>query len=365
MSWTKHMKLIITGGGTGGHVYPGLAVARELKERGGGHGVLFVGAKRGLETQLVPKEGIEFTALNVSGLKGKGVLTSLVSVWSLMTAIVQSLAIIRKSRPDVVIGVGGYASGPMGLAAIMAGKPLAIAEQNAQPGLTNSWLGKFAKKIFLSMPESKYCFAKGVGEVTGNPVMPEFFSVKRSAGAGPMNILLIGGSQGAAPLNDAMAQAAPLLDPIAESISITHQTGKADLEMMRTIYKNSRFPWVAENFFHDMPQKIADADLVISRAGAGAVSEICAVGRAAIYIPFPRAADDHQTKNAMSVVKTGGAILVPEAKLNGKLIARNIAQFASSRDRLVEMGKRARSLSWPGAAAKIVDGLLELAGEAV
>lgn len=364
MSSKKHMKLIITGGGTGGHVYPGLAVARELKSRGGGHSVLFVGAKRGLETKLAPKEGIAFTALSVTGLKGKGVLRGLLSMLSLMTALAQSLVIIRKTRPDVVIGVGGYASGPMGLAAIMAKKPLAIAEQNAQPGLTNSYLGKFAKKVFLSMPESQFCFPKGIGEITGNPVMPEFFSVKRNAGNGSMNILVIGGSQGAAPLNNAMAQAAPLLDPIAGSISITHQTGEADLEMMRTIYKNSRFPCVAEKYFYDMPQRIADADLVISRAGAGAVSEICAVGRAAIYIPFPHAADDHQTKNAMSVVKTGAAILVPETELNGKLIASRIAQFASSRERLKQMGKQARNLSRPGAAAKIVDGLLELAGEA-
>lgn len=134
--------------------------------------------------------------------------------------------------------------------------------------------------------------------------------------------------------------------------------------MMRTIYKNSRFPWVTEKYFDDMPQRIADADLVISRAGAGAVSEICAVGRAAIYIPFPHAADDHQTKNAMSVVKTGAAILVPETELNGKLVARNVAQFVSSRERLAEMGKRARNFSKPGAAAKIVDGLLEMAGDA-
>jgi len=365
MSWTKHMKLIITGGGTGGHVYPGLAVARELKKRDGEHSLLFVGAKRGLETKLVPKEGIEFEALNVTGLKGKGVIGTLVSLFSLITALAQSLAIIRRSRPDVIVGVGGYASGPMGLAAIMAGKPLAIAEQNAQPGLTNSWLGKFAKKIFLSMPESIHCFPEGAGEVTGNPVMQEFFSAKRSAGIGLMNILVIGGSQGALPLNGAMAQAAPLLDPIAGSISITHQTGETDLEMMRTIYKNSRFPWVAERYFHDMPQRIADSDLVISRAGAGAVSEICAVGRAAIYIPFPHAADDHQTKNAMSVVKTGGAVLVPESELNGKLIARRIAQFEIARERLVKMGNLARKLSRPGAAAKIVDRLLELAGEAV
>lgn len=364
MSLAEYMKLIITGGGTGGHVYPGLAVARELKKRGGGHSVLFVGAKRGLETKLAPKEGIEFKALNVTGLKGKGVLNGSLSLLSLMTALVQSLVIIRKIRPDVVIGVGGYASGPMGIAAIMSGKPLAIAEQNAEPGLTNSWLGKFAKKVFLSMPESRFCFPKEVGEVTGNPVMPEFFSAKRSAGIGRMNILVIGGSQGATPLNNALAQAAPLLDPIAESISITHQTGEADLEMMRTIYKNSRFPWVAEKYFHDMPQKIADADLVISRAGAGAVSEICAVGRAAIYIPLPHAADDHQTKNAMSVVKTGAAILVPETELNGKLIARRVAQFVNSTERLTKMGKRARNLSKPGAAARIVDGLLEMAGEA-
>lgn len=358
------MKLIITGGGTGGHVYPALAVARELLGRRPDHEVLFVGAKRGLETKLAPRAGYRIETLNVTGLKGRGAAARARSLFLLAGALFRSLGIIRRHRPDVVLGVGGYASGPMGLATALSGRPLAIAEQNSVPGMTNRWLGKFAKKVFVSFPGSEKAFPEGKAAVTGNPALPEFFDAQEKKVGDTLNVLVIGGSQGAVSINNAMAQAAPLLDKVAEKINIVHQTGERDLEMMRTIYKNSRFGWEAGAFFHDMPKRMAEADLVISRAGAGAIFEICASGRASALVPFPHAADDHQTKNAQALEQRGAAIVIDDAALDGKAVAGLVGRFLDAPGRLEEMGRKARRMAKPDAAAKIVDGLLELAGEA-
>ncbi len=366
MNLEQHeMKLVITGGGTGGHIYPGLAVARELKARRGDHTILFVGGERGMEKDIVHREGFAFTSLRVTGLKGKTPIHKATSLFYLLAAFVKSYILIKKDRPDVVLGVGGYASGPMSLAAIAARRPLALAEQNAAPGLTNRWLGRFAKTVFVTWAGSETMFPEGRGKLVGNPVIPAFFNTKRRTGDNLLNILVIGGSQGAATLNRAMAEAAPLLDEVADRISIVHQTGRTDLEMMKTIYNNARFKWEAESYFYDMPQRIADADLVFSRAGAGAVAEICAVGRAAVYVPYPHAADDHQTKNAMSIVKSDAAIMVDDSSVDGKKAAGIIKKFIDSRQRLKDMGRRAKKLAKPDSAARIVDELLALAGEAV
>ena len=367
MKWMLNdMRLIITGGGTGGHVYPGIAVARELISRDERHEVLWVGAKRGLESKLVADEKFNFKALDIMGLKGKGIAAKAVSFAKLMVATVQSLRLIQAFKPDVVLGVGGYASGPMSLASLTTGRPLALAEQNAAPGMTNRMLARFAKALFLSWPSSERFFHKNVRSIlAGNPVMSEFFTAKRNRTDTRLNILVIGGSQGAGSINRAMAQAAPLLDPIADKISIVHQTGDTDIEMMRTIYKNAGFKWEAEPFFDDMPQKIANADLVISRSGAGAVTEICSVGRAAVYVPYPYAADDHQTKNAESAMTTRAAIVVADKELNGSWITRTIDRFEKSREQLAQMGERAKKLARPEAAKTIVDELLAISGETV
>jgi len=358
------MKLVITGGGTGGHIYPGLAVARELKTRRGDHTILFVGGEGGMEKDIVPREGFAFTPLKVTGLKGKTPVQKAVSLFHLVGAVARSYILIKEERPDVVLGVGGYASGPISLAAVAARRPLALAEQNAAPGMTNRWLGRFAKTVFVTWAGSENMFPGGRGKLVGNPVIPAFFNARRKTVDNLLNILVIGGSQGSATLNRAMAEAAPSLDEVADRISIVHQTGRADLEMMKTIYKNARFKWEAESYFYDMPQRIADADLVFSRAGAGAVAEICAVGRAAVYVPYPHAADDHQTKNAMSIVKSDAAIMMDDSAVNGKTAAGTIKRFIDSKQRLKDMGRRAKRLAKPDAAARIVDELLALAGEA-
>lgn len=358
------MKLIITGGGTGGHVYPGLAVARELLARGPEHEVVFVGAARGLEARLAPAAGLPFVALGVTGMVGRGPLAGLAAMLRLCAAFVKSLWIIARTRPDAALGVGGYASGPMGLAALAARVPLALAEQNAAPGLTNRWLGRFARRVFASWPESLPHFPAKAAMVTGNPVRAEFFTAARAKSGERVRVLIVGGSQGAGSINRAMAQAVEPLNALSGRLSITHQTGTRDLAAVRASYGAARFEWEAREFFDDMPQRLADADLVISRAGAGAVFEVCAAGRAAVFVPFPHAADDHQTKNAMALVSANAAMLIPGAEVSGARLAEVIRWAERNRDQLAAMGERAKSFARPRAAALIVDELLTMVKEA-
>ncbi|MDH4184246.1 MAG: undecaprenyldiphospho-muramoylpentapeptide beta-N-acetylglucosaminyltransferase [Nitrospinota bacterium] len=358
------MKLIITGGGTGGHIYPGIAVARELLSRGSGHSVLWVGARRGLESTIVPAEGIEHTALTVTALKGKGFIYRIGSLANLARAFAQSVVLLLRARPGAVLGVGGYASGPMGLASIVTGARLAIMEQNAAPGFTNRWLGRFANMVFISWPGSESYFPQGAALLTGNPVRQEFAQVLAGPSRGRFCVLVIGGSQGAAPVNRAMVEAAPALKPLADRISILHQTGERDFENVKAAAASSGLDWQAAPYLNDMAQKIAQADLVISRAGAGAVSEICVVGRAAIYIPFAQAADDHQSRNAAPAAQAGAAIIINEKELTGQRLAKEIADMESDRNQVEAMAARAKALGKPMAAKTIVDSLLALAKEA-
>jgi len=359
------MKLIITGGGTGGHIFPGLAVAKELLDKKKGHDILWVGARRGMESQMVPGQGIEYIPLSVTGLKGKGMLYKIASLANLARAFVQSLGIIRRYQPDVVLGVGGYASGPMGLAAIFTGKPLALAEQNAVPGLTNKWLGKWAKAVFVSWPGMERHFPQGKVELTGNPVRREFALIKDRADDGKLNILIAGGSQGASAVNSAVMEASRLMAHLAGRVAIIHQTGRADLEKVAAAAKASSLDWKPEAFLENMGEKLEWADLVISRAGAGAVSEICAAGRAAVYIPYPRAAGDHQAANAGPSVSEGAAILIREAVLTPESLAGVILDLERDRRKVKEMGAKARNLGRPHAASMMAGLLAELAGEAV
>ncbi|MDH5509931.1 MAG: undecaprenyldiphospho-muramoylpentapeptide beta-N-acetylglucosaminyltransferase [Nitrospinota bacterium] len=358
------MKLIITGGGTGGHIYPGVAVARELAARGDEHHVLWVGARRGLESSIVPKEGIPFLPLKVTSLKGMGFFYRIGSLVNLAKAFTQSVGIISREKPDAVLGVGGYASGPMGLAAIFMRRPLALAEQNASPGFTNRWLAKGASMVFTSWPGSEVHFPEGKTVMAGNPVRNEFVRANHVKADSRFVALVIGGSQGAAPLNKAMVDAAENLAPLAERIRIIHQTGERDLKMVNEAVAKSDLDWETAAYFSDVAQRIAGADLVISRAGAGAVSEICVVGRAAVYIPFPQAADDHQTKNALPAVREQAAIMINQSELTGEKLAEIIIGLEGDRERTKAMGDRARALGRPRAAQMIVDKILAMVKEA-
>jgi UDP-N-acetylglucosamine--N-acetylmuramyl-(pentapeptide) pyrophosphoryl-undecaprenol N-acetylglucosamine transferase len=355
------MRLIITGGGTGGHVFPGVAVAKEIMGRDGKNQILFVGAQGGVETRIAPREGFDIETLKVTGMKGKGIAQKIASAAKFVSATMRGRAIVKRFAPDVVLGVGGYASGPVCAAAVMTGTPLALAEQNALPGMTNRWLGRFARKAFVTWPESLAWFPQGVGVMAGNPIRPEFHDVKRIRADGRLGILVIGGSQGAASMNKAMAQAVASLNVFGEKIRVVHQTGARDIEAVRSAYSGAVFAWEAEVFFHDMPQRLADADIVISRAGAGAVAEICAVGRSAVYVPFPHAADDHQTKNAEALAKSGAAMMIPDRELNAQIVCGLVERFVNDRSGLDEMAAKAALLAKKDAARIIADELMKIA----
>ncbi|VAX23311.1 UDP-N-acetylglucosamine--N-acetylmuramyl-(pentapeptide) pyrophosphoryl-undecaprenol N-acetylglucosamine transferase [hydrothermal vent metagenome] len=365
MNWREYdMKLLITGGGTGGHVYPGIAVARELMKRGPEHKIMFVGAEHGVETRIAKKEGFDITTLDVTGIKGKGLFKKAVSAGRFIKSVFGALDVINRFQPDVTLGVGGYASGPVATATAIKKMPLVLAEQNISPGITNKWLARFASKVFITWPESAANFPEGSCIVSGNPIRQEFFEVKRERDDGKINILVIGGSQGAASINKSITGAIPSLNEVCSVISITHQTGEADENNVCQAYKDAKFNWIAKKFFDDMPQKLADADLVISRAGAGAVAEICAAGKAAIYVPYPYAADDHQTKNAIAMENAGAAIVVKDKEITGEMFAEIIKGFVKNKNRLKEMALLAKDGAKPHAAAMIVDEILRLAREA-
>lgn len=355
------MRLIITGGGTGGHVFPGVAVAKEIMRRDGKNKILFVGAASGVETRIVPAEGFDIETLRVTGMKGKGIAKKIASTARFASAMMSARAILKRFAPDVVLGVGGYASGPVCAASVITGTPLALAEQNAMPGMTNRWLGRYARKAFVTWKESLEWFPRDAGMVTGNPIRPEFHNVKRSRADGRLGILVIGGSQGATSINKAMTQAIAELNAFAGKIRVVHQTGAKDIEAAQSAYSGAGFEWETEAFLNDMPQRLADADLVISRAGAGAVAEICAVGRSAVYIPFPHAADDHQAKNADALVKSGAAMMIPDSELNAQAVVNLVRRFVNDGKGLKEMAAKAAALAKKDAASMIADELIKIA----
>lgn len=358
------MRMIITGGGTGGHVYPGIAVAREIESRGKNE-ILFVGAKRGIESRLVPENGYKIELIEITGLKGRGLLAKLSTLAKLVTAVFRAFAIIKKFRPDLVLGVGGYASGPVGIAAKLAGIPVALAEQNALPGMTNRWLGRFvAQKVFVTWPESVKSFSADKAVVTGNPIRPEFFEVKRMRTDNLFSLLVIGGSQGAVSINNAICDSIGLFNANKDKLRIVHQSGRNDERKVKEAYTSAEFEHEVKAFLDDMPQRLADADLVISRAGAGAISEICAVGRGAVYVPFPGASDDHQTKNGVEMEKAGAGIVVDDKDFNAEKAVALIKDFLADTEKAEEMGRQAKAKSVPGSAEKIADHLFEMVREA-
>ena len=292
------MKVLIAAGGTGGHIYPGIAVANELLRRDGENEVLFVGTARGLETRIVPENGYQLSLINSAGLKSVGFVGKLKGLSVLPRSFIEARQIIRQFRPHVVVGAGGYVSGPVLLMASIMGIPTLVMDSNALPGFTNRKLARFADKAALTFEEAlPYFGSKGV--VTGNPVRQEFFEIPEKPREERSHILIFGGSQGARAINNAVGEALEPLAGYAERLSITHQTGEADFEKFREIYNRSAFPDAdVRPFISDMYVEFGKADLVICRAGATTCSELAAAGRAAIMIPLPTAADDHQRKNA-------------------------------------------------------------------
>ena len=315
------MNVIIAGGGTGGHLFPGIAVAREIRRRDAASSILFVGAEQGIESRIVPKEGFELRTLPLGGIKGLGAVRQIRNLIGIAAGILKAGQILREFKPDAVIGVGGYASFPMLSAAIMGGYPRVIMEQNAIPGLANRVLGKWVH--FAAVTDSRtttYFGNRAV--VTGNPVRPEFKSISAKAHVAPYTVLVFGGSQGAQSINRAVIDALDHLSGWQDRLRFVHQTGELQFEDVKAAYTAKGFQADVRTFFNNFHEQYAAADLIVSRAGATTVAEIKAAGRAAILIPFPFATDDHQTKNARAMVEENAAVLISNSELNGQRLDR-------------------------------------------
>ncbi|HSP15939.1 MAG TPA: undecaprenyldiphospho-muramoylpentapeptide beta-N-acetylglucosaminyltransferase [Thermoanaerobaculia bacterium] len=355
--------LMIAGGGTGGHIYPAIAIAREYLARDRSRRVVFVGTERGLEKTIVPKAGFPLELISVGGLKGKGGLDLVRNLARLPVGFVQAFRLVGKHQPSVVLGVGGYSSGPVLLAAAMRGVPTIIHEQNAFPGLTNRLLARFVKKVAAAFPDALTRLKRTDGVVTGNPVRAEFFKVQpRPEARGPrpkQRLLIFGGSQGSHILNESMTGALLFLSRLKDQLEIVHQTGPNELQTVQQAYRTSgAFPNARVVAYLDpIVDEIAAADLVVARAGAMTIGELSAVGRAAIFVPFAAAANNHQELNARVVERAGGAMVITEKELTPERLGRAIAELISDPQRMRGMGEAARTLSAPEATIKIVDSI--------
>jgi len=350
------MRIIIAGGGTGGHLFPGISIAEAFKIREGRNAVLFVGSRRGIEESLIPKTGYELRTIPVSGLRGKPFARKLVSLWNIPHGIAASTRIIGEFRPDLVIGVGGYASGPVILAAFLLRIKRAIQEQNAIPGSTNRLLGRLSDAIFISFQESRSYFPEAKTILTGNPVRRNLLQeFEENRKGDQFNLLIFGGSQGAHRINEKMVEALDGLEEVRDTLNIIHQTGRNDLEFVSRNYQRRGFRASVKVFIDNIAPCYRDAHLVICRSGATTVSELTVCRRASILIPYPHATHDHQTLNAKTLVKAGAAKMISNSDLTGKLLADTILRLHRNRDEISTMEKRAGDLAQPHAADQIVD----------
>lgn len=353
------MRVILAGGGTGGHLFPGLAVAHEFKRRDANVKILFVGTAQGIEFRVLPKEGFKLETLTVKGIKGRGPRGWFEAVYGVPASLLRSFAIIKGFRPNCVLGLGGYASGPVLLAGKLSGIPCAIMEQNLRPGFTNKLLSRWMDRVFTAYAGSSAFFRGARVVQTGNPVrwqrLPE--AQKREK----FILLVFGGSAGARRLNYAVVDALKELNDLADRLSIIHQTGTLDYASIKRIYRNLSFEAVVAPFIDAMDEAYAQADLVLCRAGATTVAELTAFGKAAILVPYPYAIYDHQRGNAEALQEQGAAEIILDGELNGPLLARKIREYWSDRSRIERMAAAARTLGRPDAAAHIVDECYALA----
>lgn len=354
------MKLLIAGGGTGGHVIPALAVAREWLGRDASREAVFVGTERGMEMKLVPQAGLPLETIRSAGLKGMGPVRLARNILQLGPAFLDSGSILSRHRFNAVFGTGGYAAGPVMFIAAMQELPSVIFEPNAAPGFTNRVLANLVTRIATGYPSiAERLGSKAV--FTGCPVRPEFFAVEQRQPAPPYNILITGGSQGSSAINRAVLQALPILAAQKETLRFVHQTGERDYNAVRPVYAQHDFAAEVAPFFSKMSDRFAQADLIVCRSGAVTVAEIAAAGRAALFIPFAAATDSHQLRNAEEMVRAGAARLIPQQELSGERLAHEILSLFAEPQKLFELGARARQLARPDAARKIADLIDEVA----
>ena len=348
------VKLLIAGGGTGGHVFPALAIAREWLARGNEREVVLVGTERGIEMKLVPQAGLPLETLRVAGLKGKGGATLLKNFAMLAPAMLDARRVLRKHKPVAAFGVGGYAAGPMMLATWLGRVPNVIFEPNAEPGFTNKVLARISARIATGYEISARTWGKKA-IVTGCPVRPEFFSIAPRRPGMPFRLLITGGSQGALPINRAFVDAMDRLAARKTELAIVHQTGERDYNAVRTAYARREINADVVPFLTNMAERFAWADVIVCRAGAITAAEIAAAGRAAIFIPFGRATDSHQLRNAQEMTRAGAGRLIFEAELTAEKLTGEIFSLLDQPREIEKMSAAARRLARPDAARDIVN----------
>jgi len=359
----KKIRVVIAGGGTGGHLYPGVAVARELLRRQPDAQVTFAGTARGLEATLVPKEGFELDVIRSAGLKGRSMTAVMRGLALVPVSFADAWALLSRRKPDAVIGLGGYSSGPVVMMAALRGIPTLLLEQNSVPGLTNRRLARVVRAAALTYDDVNNYFGRKAF-VTGNPVRPEFFTQIINSHLSIPNWargLVPGGSQGSHALNVACVAASPELVRRHPGFEVVHQTGQRELAAVREGYERAGINARAESFLDGVAGEMTGADVVVCRAGATTLAELAAVGRPAVLVPLPTATDDHQRKNAEVLVNAGAAVMLEEKNLNAETLAAVVAELLGDRERRARMSAAMRTLARPDAAARIVDRLLELA----
>jgi len=356
------MTIILAGGGTGGHVYPGIAIARRLKVLMPDTRIVFVGTAEGIEAKVVPREGFELRFIRSEGMVGYDIFRKIRALIKLILSFRDSFRILREIRPDVVLGLGGYSSGAVLLTASMMRIPTMIHEQNSIPGTTNRILGRFVRRIAVTYHESMSFFPAHKTHLTGNPVREEIRQGDRERGYRLFNldracftIFVFGGSRGASNINHAVVEALTYLRDYREKIQFLHQTGEHDLEAVRQMYHHHGFKGTVTPFIHDMADAYAVADIVISRAGATTLAELTACGKPAILIPYPFSASDHQVSNAKKLHKMGAALMILDNELNGKILSDHIRYLIEDTDALGDMERISRSLGGHDAAKKVID----------
>jgi UDP-N-acetylglucosamine--N-acetylmuramyl-(pentapeptide) pyrophosphoryl-undecaprenol N-acetylglucosamine transferase len=360
------MKVLIAGGGTGGHVFPGLAIAEEFQERDKDARILFVGTRKGIEAQIIPREGFSIEFIPAEGLMGRGLVNRFMAMVKLGVGILKSFKIVRTFRADVAIGVGGYVSFPLIMAARMLGVKSVIQEQNTVPGITNRILGKWVDKVCVAFEQALCYFPAGKGIVTGNPVRKRLLRHGPGQKDEKFTVLVIGGSQGAHELNQVMIESLDYLDEIKSLLQVIHQTGEKDYPEISPAYQKKGFEAEVLTFISDMERVYSRAHVVICRAGALTLTELMVFHKASILIPFPFAAHRHQELNACELVSKKAARMIMSSDLSGQLLAREIIDLFQNPAAIEEMERRAGELSRPDAAKRILDVCYQLvSGEGV
>ncbi len=365
------MKLVIAGGGTGGHLFPGIAVAEEFLSRGKDNQVIFVGTSRGIEARAVPAAGYRLELISASGIRGKGLASQIKALLAMGRGFFESRRLLKGYAADMVLGVGGYASLPMVLAAASMGVCCYVHEQNAVPGMTNRLLARFVKRVYITLEESARFFPAAKVLLTGNPLRRQILGLVAASrgeaepidastlggGQKRLKVFVFGGSQGAHAINLALVEAMPLLKQSGLQLDLLHQTGERDYPEIAAAYERDGIAAQVVPFINDMAAAYRDADLVVCRAGATTIAEVTAIGKACLFIPFPHAVDDHQRKNAEALLRKNAAFMLLEKDLSGQGLAEMITALAGDMQRLHQTARQARGLARIDAAKIIVDAM--------